>query len=239
MGRGPCLLLPLLLLAASTPAAEPVSEPRLLEAQAFLVEYATLSQSQSPDFFELYSDRALIRTHMEGQANDTAFEGRAYKVWSRELLMARRIGIDVSEFHEVMVEERGGRLLIRAKRFSRARCFWDLDYQVALVREAAGLKIVHERITTAPARDCPVTEGVRTADRGDEARMFPATASLSGWHPLSQEEVARSAMQLAQEMAARNHDKPKSVPLASSSTAAPVVTRIADPDSVLITPGED
>jgi hypothetical protein len=239
MGRGSDLLLPLLLLGTSTLAAEPVSEPRLLEAQAFLVEYAALSQSQSPEFFELYSDRAVIRTRAEGRANDTKFEGRAYKAWSRELLLARRISIDASEFHEVMVEERGGRLLIRAKRLSQGHCFWDADYQVALMREAAGLKIIDERITTAPARDCPVSPGVLVADRGPEVTMFSSTPNASGWHPLSQEQVARSAMQLAQELSARNHDRPKSAPVASTLPPAPAVTRIADPASVLVTPSAD
>ena len=59
----------------------------LRDAQAFLMENAALSQSQSPEFIELYSDRAIIRTRTVGHANDTAFESRAFKAWSRELLM--------------------------------------------------------------------------------------------------------------------------------------------------------
>lgn len=195
-------------------AAEPVRSVEIMESSAFLEGYRTASAAQSADFYDLYSDRALIHVRVQGHAEGMAFQGRAFKTWGRELLRQGRAGPDGSVFHEPTVEQRGGRLLIRAKRYSTTRCYWDLNYQVGIEREGSTYRIVDERLTMQPTAQCAI-DHVRSASPS-VTTLLPTTFSSSPpvgsgqmtepettrWHPLSQQELADKAMQLAQQMAA-------------------------------------
>jgi hypothetical protein len=196
-------------------AAEPVRSVDMVESSAFLEGYRAASEAQSADFYELYSDRAVIHVRIPDHDQGIAFQGRMFKAWGRQLLAEGRAGPDGSVFRDATVEQRGNRLLIRAKRYSSTRCYWDSGYQVGIEREGSTYRIVDERLTMSPTTRC--IQGRTTADvsRGmpapsPEFSFAPAPASVRlldppstlDWHPLSQEELGGRAMQLAQQMLA-------------------------------------
>ena len=203
--------LPLLRAAAS----EPVRSMEIIESSAFLEGYRAASTAQSADFYDLYSDRAVIHVRVQDHEQGMAFQGRAYKAWGREQLRQGRTGLDGSIFHEPTVEQRGGRLLIRAKRYSTTRCYWDVNYQVGIEREGSAYRIVDERLTTQPNAHCSGEHAsgaspniamlswseLSPARSIDNVRVADVENSPR-WHPLSQQELTDKAMQLAQQMAA-------------------------------------
>jgi hypothetical protein len=215
-----CLFISTVILIALPPfaasATEPVRSVDIVEASAFLEGYRVASEAHSVDFYDLYSDRAVVHVRIQGHERGVAFQGRAFKAWGRQLLTDGRSAPDSSIFHEATVEQRGTRLLIRAKRYSTAKCYWDLNYQVGIEREGTSFRIVDERLTTQPAASCRSTGGgINTSGNSAWVTPFDYTgAPMSGslraldsermapWHPLSQQELADKAMQLAQQLAA-------------------------------------
>jgi hypothetical protein len=193
--------------------AEPVRSMEIVESGAFLEAYRAASEAQSADFYDLYSDRAVIRIRTPDPDRGVAFQGRAFKAWGRQLLEEGRTGLDGSIFRDATVEQRGGRLLIRAKRYSTTRCYWDLSYQVGIEREGLSYRIVDERLTANPAARCG-PQGVAADASGSrnpprsELELAPTlrvsrplNPQSAEWRPLSQQELADKAMQLAQQMA--------------------------------------
>ena len=196
-------------------ATEPVRSVDIVESSAFLEGYRAASEAQSADFYDHYSDRAIVHARIQDHDQGIAFQGRAFKAWGRQLLKEGRAGPDGSIFRDATVEQRGSRLLIRAKRYSTTRCYWDPTYQVGIEREGSSYRIVDERLTTNPVAHC-VPERT-TADTSKNMALPPPEFSLppttggvrlldpqstAAWHPLSQQELADKAMQLAQQMAA-------------------------------------
>jgi hypothetical protein len=192
-------------------ATEPVRSVDIVEASTFLEEYRAASEAHNVDFYDLYSDRAVVHVRIQDHERGVAFQGRAYKAWGRQLLTEGRSAPDSSIFHEAAVEQRGTRLLIRAKRYSTARCYWDLGYQVGIEREGSSFRIMDERLTTQPTASCRSTPTVVNIS-GNTALVTPfdhmpspisdRPESRTPWHPLSQQELADEAMQLAQQLAA-------------------------------------
>jgi hypothetical protein len=227
-------------------AAEPVRSVDIVESSAFLEGYRAASEAQSPDFYELYSDRAVIHIRIQDHDQGIAFQGRAFKAWGRQLLAAGRAGPDGSVFRDATVEQRGNRLLIRAQRYSSTRCYWDAGYQVGIEREGSAYRIVDERLTMSPTAHC--MQGRATAETSSpliapppEFSLAPAPASVPlldppstlGWHPLSQEELGERAMQFAQQMLAARAapSPPKSAipPFWASAAPQPAVAREGGP----------
>jgi hypothetical protein len=215
-----CLSIGTVILIALPPfaasATEPVRSVDIVEASAFLEGYRVASEAHSVDFYDLYSDRAVVHVRIQGHERGVAFQGRAFKVWGRQLLTDGRSAPDSSIFHEATVEQRGTRLVIRAKRYSTAKCYWDLNYQVGIESEGTSFRIVDERLTTQPAASCRSTGGGINIS-GNSAWVTPSdytgppmsrglraldSESMAPWHPLSQQELADKAMQLAQQLAA-------------------------------------
>jgi hypothetical protein len=197
-------------------ATEPVRSVDIVEASAFLEGYRVASEAHSVDFYDLYSDRAVVHVRIQDHERGVAFQGRAFKAWGRQLLKEGRSAPDSSIFHEATVEQRGTRLLIRAKRYSTAKCYWDLSYQVGIEREGSSFRIVDERLTTQPTASCRSTRAMINIS-ANTALVTPSdyrrppmsgspraidSESMTPWHPLSQQELADKAMQLAQQLAA-------------------------------------
>ncbi len=187
----------------------------MVESSAFLEGYRAASEAQSADFYDLYSDRAVVHARIQNHEQGIAFQGRAFKAWGRQLLKEGRAALDGSIFRDATVEQRGSRLLIRAKRYSTTRCYWDPTYQVGIEREGPSYRIVDERLTTNPTAHCVPEHAVVIASRSltpppPEFNLSPTSSGarpldsqgIAGWHPLSQQELADKAMQLAQRMAA-------------------------------------
>ena len=230
-------------------AAEPVRSVDIVESSAFLEGYRAASEAQSADFYELYSDRAVVHLRIPDHEQGIAFQGRAFKAWGRQLLAEGRSGPDGSVFHDATVEQRGNRLLIRAKRYSTTRCYWDSGYQLGIEREGSTYRIVDERLTMSPTTRC--MQGRATTDASSplivpppEFGLAPARASVRlldppstpGWHPLSQEELGDRAMQLAQQMLAARAtpSSPNSAipPSWAGAAPQPVMAREGAPPAV-------
>lgn len=224
-------------------AAEPVRSVDIVESSAFLEGYRAASEAQGADFYDLYSDRAVIHVRIQDQSQGIAFQGRAFKAWGRQLLQSGRSALDGSIFREATVEQRGSRLLIRAKRYSTTKCYWDPTYQVGIEREGPSYRIVDERLTTNPTAHCAAEHAVvgasgSTTAPPPEFTLPPTSISVrpldssgvAGWRPLSQQELADQAMQLAQQMAAARASLPRTngaMP-PSSMGMAPRVTVSSD-----------
>jgi hypothetical protein len=222
-----CLFISTVILIALPPfaasATEPVRSVDIVEASAFLEGYRLASEMHSVDFYDFYSDRAVVHVRIQGHERGVAFQGRTFKAWGRQLLTDGRSAPDSSIFHEATVEQRGTRLLIRAKRYSTAKCYWDLNYQVGIEREGTSFRIVDERLTTQPAASCRSTGGGINVS-GSTAWVTPSdytgapmsrglraldSERMAPWHPLSQQELADKAMQLAQQLAAARASQPR------------------------------
>jgi hypothetical protein len=196
-------------------AAESVRSVDIVESSAFLEGYRAASEAQSADFYNLYSDRAVIHARIQDHGQGVAFQGRAFKAWGRQLLKEGRAALDGSIFRDATVEQRGSRLIIRAKRYSTTRCYWDPNYHVGIEREGPSYRIVDERLTTNPTAHCLSERTVVNASASmplspSELTLSPTSSSgrpldsqgIANWHPLSQQELGDKAMQLAQQMAA-------------------------------------
>ena len=213
-------------------AAEQVHSVEIVEASAFLEEYRVASEAQNPQFYDLYSDRAVVHARAQDREQGIAFQGRAFKTWGRELLKEGKTGLDGSIFREATVEQRGSRLIIRAKRYSTTRCYWDSTYQVGIEREGAIYRIVDERLTTNPPARClsahistgaaqPPPDAVSEATSGMSETSSRTTYSLGPeWRPLSEQELAEKSMRLAQQLAAARASLPGPDPATSPSVIA-------------------
>jgi hypothetical protein len=227
-------------------AAEPVRSVDIVESSAFLEGYRAASEAQSAKFYELYSDRAVIHVRIPDHDQGIAFQGRAFKAWGRQLLAEGRAGPDGSVFRDATVEQRGNRLLIRAKRYSSTRCYWDSGYQVGIEREGSTYRIVDERLTMSPITHCPGGRTTADVSRGmiappPEFPLAPAPASVRlldppsalDWHPSSQEELGERAMRLAQQMlaarAAPSSPNSSIPPSWAGAAPQPVMAREAGP----------
>ena len=194
-------------------AREPVDSIGVVETTAFLEQYRSLGETQSLDFYDLYSDRASVHAHVEGQPKGLVFQGRAYKQWGRDLLRNGHALLDASVFRDATVEQRGSRLVVRAKRYSTVRCYWDSTYQVGIEKEGMSYRIVEERLTLNPGARCDArTAGIRAGTAADAPTTATtpnaavATSDASGdasWHPMSQDEIAAAALRIAQQTAAQ------------------------------------
>ena len=219
-------------------AAPPVRSEQLAEASAFLQAYRTEAQAQSAAFYDLYSDRAVIHASILNHADSVAFAGHAFKAWGRQRLSEGQGVLEASVFHDITVEEHGNRLLIRAKRYSTTRCYWDASYQVLIARSGPVYQIVEEHLTNDPASRCApaitpdmASQGVGTpAGVSADAVMVRAIAPAEEpWHPLSQQELASQAMQLARSMPT----PPPSAAAAAGESAPPDADAVAQPHAYL------
>jgi hypothetical protein len=167
------------LMVTSAAAAGPVNSVSIEDAKALLGQYAMYSNAQDPLFYELYSDRAVIRARIDGFPTVNVFQGRAYKQWLRELVQTKATALDASVFQEATVERRGGRLVIRAKRYALNRCYWDPDYRVGIEREGAQFRIVEEIMTTQPQARCDAAQA-----RSNAALIYNAALTVGVGGPL-------------------------------------------------------
>lgn len=234
---------------------KPIESNDLIESTAFLDTYRRTSDAQSPAFYDLYSDRAVIHLRTQAEEPAIAIAGRAFKAWGRELLQSGRTALDASVFHEATVEQRGNRLVLRAKRYSMTRCYWDLTYRVGIEREGNVYRIVDERLTSYPAARCKAGPSRSAVQLGSPLAPInlnapasanvraPTTAAPPEWHPLSPDELSAKALQLAEQLEAR---QPATRAVGALTTAralpehvAPAVARPTDAaTNVRITPLE-
>jgi hypothetical protein len=82
------------------------------------------------EFYDLYSDRAVVHARVRDREQGILSRARIQGVGTSELLKEGKTGLDGSIFRDATVEQRGSRLIIRAKRYSTTRCYWDPAYQV-------------------------------------------------------------------------------------------------------------
>ena len=61
-----CAVILIALQSFPASAAEPVRSVDIVESSAFLEGYRAASEAQSADFYDLYSDRAVIHAHIQG-----------------------------------------------------------------------------------------------------------------------------------------------------------------------------
>ena len=162
-------------------AASTVDASLVEQSKAFLRRYAELSATQSPELLDLYSDKATIRARAADRAGaTTVVDGRSFKALMRESMLRGRAEADASNFHQGTVEQRGERLLVRARRYSANRCYWDDVYVMVLVREQSGWVILEETISTQMESRCSATQaaagsnGVRS-----EVAPLPGAAALT------------------------------------------------------------
>jgi hypothetical protein len=216
---------------ADSAKVPPVDSLAIVDAKDFLERYRTLNSTQSPEFFDLYSDRAIVHAQVIGQTQGVSFQGRAYKQWARALLQRGRAGLDGSMFREATVEQRGTRLVLRAKRYSLAHCYWDVTFQVGIEKEEAVYLIIEERFAVNLSARCDAADSrvVSLGGGDDGAALGGNSPSLvrtdisppsGGYHPLTQQEIADTAWRLGQQITA---SKPAAIgPLPADSLVSAV-----------------
>ena len=155
-------------------AAAATVDPSLVEeAKSLLRRYAELSATQSSLLLDLYSDKATIRLLLAATAaTSTLIDGRSFKALMRESMLKGSAEADASNFHQGTVEQRGERLLVRARRYSANRCYWDDAYVVVLVREQSGWVILEETIATQMESRCSASQ-LATGVNGSRVGVAP------------------------------------------------------------------
>jgi len=148
-------------------------------------------------------------------------------------------------------------LVIHAKRYSTTRCYWDPTYLVGIEKEGAAYRIVEERLGTNPGGRCGASDAASFAPvaaagsspvgsgyAGMPASNFsgvtssanvPGLAAGSEFHPMSQQEIADTAMRMAQEIAAQYQPQtsaPASVSPPASASTLPLNSRAARPAAI-------
>jgi hypothetical protein len=192
---------------ADSAKVPPVDSLAIVDAKDFLERYRTLNSTQSPEFFDLYSDRAIVHAQVIGQTQGVSFQGRAYKQWARALLQRGRAGLDGSMFREATVEQRGTRLVLRAKRYSLAHCYWDVT---------ARCDAADSRVVSLGGGD----DGAALGGNSPSLVRTDISPPSGGYHPLTQQEIADTAWRLGQQITA---SKPAAIgPLPADSLVSAV-----------------
>jgi hypothetical protein len=157
------------LASAAVGAAEPQQDGQAAakEARMFLLRYVGLTTTSDVAALDMYRDDARIRVS-SWQGGREAQAGLAIgKGWKQQLRAGWFDGttrMEASSFQDATVIAQGARLLIRAKRYSQTRCYWDNGYAVAIEPDKNGhYQIVEERLTFQRDAFCPKTATVATA----------------------------------------------------------------------------
>lgn len=157
------------------------------EARSFLLRYTGLTSTADVAALDMYRDDARVRvaTMVDGRETQAGIvDGKKWKDQLRAGWFGGTTKLEASTFQGATVERVGGRLLIRAQRYSQTRCYWDSSYAVAIEPDHVGqFKIVEERITFQRSAFCP--SDIRPVAAGDAAAatMVTAAATRAGGPP--------------------------------------------------------
>jgi hypothetical protein len=129
------------------------------EARTFLLRYAGLTGTADVATVNLYRDDARIRVATVVEGRETQAGIVVGKEWKRRLRAGWFDGsakLEASSFQGASVARQGNRLIIRARRYAQARCYWDRGYAVVIEPDRIGqFQIVEERLSLERASSCP------------------------------------------------------------------------------------
>lgn len=167
----------LALCAASTAHAADPAPQAAQQARLFLLRHAGLTATSDVAALDLYRDDARISVSawQGGQEIERGIaQGKAWKAQLRAGWFDGTTRLEASSFQEAGVTAHGQRLVIRAKRYSQTRCYWDNGYAVAIEPDERGqYRIVEERLTFLRDATC------RTMAAGVAAAPATPTAPMS------------------------------------------------------------
>ena len=150
-----------------------------LEAQSFLLRYTGLTSTADVASLDMYRDDAHVRvaTMVDGRETQAGIvDGKTWKYKLRAGWFDGTTKLEASTFQGTTVKRDGGRLLIRAQRYSQTRCYWDNSYAVAIEPDREGqFQIVEERITFQRGALCP--SDTRPVGGSDAAAATTVTAA--------------------------------------------------------------
>lgn len=177
-------------------AAEPQQDGQAAakEARMFLLRYVGLTATSDVAALDMYRDDARIRVS-SWQGGREAQAGLAIgKGWKQQLRAGWFDGttrMEASSFQDATVIAQGNRLLIRAKRYSQTRCYWDNGYAVAIEPDKNGhYQIVEERVTFQRDALCPRAPTLTAAASPVPAGRPVVAAAAATPFPLSQTQSA-------------------------------------------------
>lgn len=129
------------------------------EARTFLLRYVGLTATSNIAALDLYRDDARVRVvsyNGEREAAGGLVQGKDWKQQLRAGWFDGTTRLESSSFASASVVRDGERLIIRARRYSQANCYWDNGYGVAIEPDRFGqYQIVEERISFQRASACP------------------------------------------------------------------------------------
>lgn len=180
----------------SSLAAE--SQDAAKEARTFLLRYVGLTATSDVAALDMYRDDARIRVSAWQGGREVQNGLAVGKGWKQQLRAGWFDGttrMEASSFQDASVSVQGQRLVIRAKRYSQTRCYWDNGYAVAIEPDKNGhYQIVEERLSFQHEAYCasartmatatPVAQPVATVPPLAATVAFPATtAARAGAQP--------------------------------------------------------
>ncbi|MEO8249865.1 MAG: hypothetical protein ABI589_10885 [Burkholderiales bacterium] len=147
--------------AARVLAGDPSTFDATREARAFLRDYVGLTATSDVAVVSLYRDDARLQISAMAANQEVRTAAVSGRNWKRQL----RAGwydassqLEASSFRDVAIARQGDRVVIRAKRYSQTRCYWDPNYLVSIEPNAGGVfEIVEERITFQHSSRCPTS----------------------------------------------------------------------------------
>lgn len=148
-----------MILMACGIASGAVADPSLdREARDFLARYIALGEAFDPAVAELYADDALVKAYRRypfGLERAMEMSGVAWKELIRTAMPWAKAQNDRSDFRVPEFQVDGGRVKIKANRYSFRKCYLDTGYYMILARQPDGsLRIVEEYTETQPQSDC-------------------------------------------------------------------------------------
>ena len=170
------------------------------EARMFLLRYVGLTATSDVAALDMYRDDARIRVS-SWQGGREAQAGLAIgKGWKQQLRAGWFDGttrMEASSFQDATVTAQGPRLLIRAKRYSQTRCYWDNGYAVAIEPDKNGhYQIVEERVTFQRDAFCPRASTLAAATPPQPtARPVAAAAAFPPSRDFQSHSAVRSSAQ--------------------------------------------
>jgi hypothetical protein len=169
------------LLTCTTAFASAATPDAAQEARTFLLRYVGLTAASDIAALDIYRDDARVRvaTAVGGRETQTRFIGG--KEWKEQIRAGWFDGttrLEASTFTGATAAVDGNRLLIRAQRYSRTRCYWDNSYAVAIEPDRVGrFQTVEERITFE--RNAVCTDAKAEVAQQDQSAAAAAVANPS------------------------------------------------------------
>jgi hypothetical protein len=141
-----------------TSSAFAISKADKKEARKFFDSYVAMSDNFDIAVAEFYSENAKIHATSrspEGKVSSIQFPAEKWKeIIVKAMPLAKSRG-DKSKYKRIRISEDGGKIKIKANRYSFLKCYTDKGYYMVIARDDNNkFQIIEEYVETQQKSDC-------------------------------------------------------------------------------------